>query len=157
MGVIRAIRTAHTGGAAPIANVPQQARCWDASTQLRRAALTVYGAPAAGASVPAHASSPSSHGPLLLQHETHLLELQVLPDDLHLPLLQLLQLLQIDGHLLPHQASAVAAQTLPLPRHPLPLLSVVIQEAAQVPQLLVVLLEFLVHILVYRGTHRVAQ
>lgn len=101
-------------------------------------------------------SSPSSHShsPLLLQHEAHLLELHVLPDDLHLPLLQFLQLLQVDGHLLSHQACTVAAQALPLPRHPLPLLPVVIQEAAQVPQLLVVLLQFLVHVLVYTDTHR---
>lgn len=46
-----------------------------------------------------------------------------------------------------HHTSRVAAQSLPLPGHPLAFLPVVIQEAAEVPQLLVVLLEFLVDIL----------
>lgn len=46
-----------------------------------------------------------------------------------------------------HHPSRVAAQSLPLPGHPLAFLPVIIQETAEVPQLLVVLLEFLVDIL----------
>lgn len=46
-----------------------------------------------------------------------------------------------------HHPRCIPAQSLPLPGHPLALLPVIIQETAEVPQFLVVLLEFLVNIL----------
>lgn len=46
-----------------------------------------------------------------------------------------------------HDTGAVPAQPLPLAGHPLALLPVVVQEAAEVPQLLVIFLQLLVDVL----------
>ena len=57
---------------------------------------------------------------------------------IHIPRVQGCQLVLVCGDLLLHDLGGVAPELLPLPRQPLPLLTVVVQEAAQVAQLLVV-------------------
>ena len=57
---------------------------------------------------------------------------------LYIPRVQVGQLVLVGGDLLLHDLGRVPPELLPLPRQPLPLLAVVVQEAAQVPQLLVV-------------------
>ena len=57
---------------------------------------------------------------------------------MYIPRVQVGQLVLVGGDLLLHDLARVPPELLPLPRQPLPLLPVVVQEAAQVPQLLVV-------------------
>jgi len=122
-----------TGRAAAVPDVPHGA---GAAVEVAQARLTVYGAPGAGSSVP-----------LRVQHEDDLLQLAVLPRHAVLVDLQLLQLHRVGAHLLPHGGGRVAAEALPLAGQLLALLPVVVQEAAELPQLVVVVLELLVDLL----------
>lgn len=124
--VVWAVGAAGTGGAAAVANVPQQAR--RRCRGVRQAALAVDGVPAARRARPSSTQQASLLSPqaspntttstatsfLLVQHEAELLELQILLDHLLLSLLQFLQLLQVECYLLAHDAGAVAAKSLPL-------------------------------------------
>lgn len=158
--VVGAVGAPRAGGAAPVPHIPHQE---PRPGYQQQTALAVYGVPAPSSypyapSTTTSTSSPttaSSHSPLLLiQEQAELLELQVLADHFLLPQLQLLELLQVEGDLLAHDAGTVAAQTLPLPGHALALLAVVVQEAAQVPQLPIILLELLVNVLGTREGER---
>lgn len=131
--MVWAVSAARAGGAAAIPHISDVGA---GGRQLAQADLAVDGAPAACSSTL-----------LLIQQHTQLLQLQVLLNHFFLPHFQLFQLLQVQGHLLVHDAGAVPAQALPLAGHPLALLPVVIQEAAQVPQLLVIFLQLLVDVL----------
>lgn len=133
--VVGAVGAAGAGGAAAITHVAH-AGCGGGG-ELAQAGLAVDGAAAARA----------ARALLLVQQHAQLLELHVLLHHFLLLHLQLLKLLQVQGHFLVHHPCGEAAQSLPLPGHPLAFLPVVIQETAEVPQLLVVLLEFLVDIL----------
>ena len=67
---------------------------------------------------------------------THL-ELQVVADELLLLPVQLLELALIVGHLLPHHARRVASEPLPLACQLPPLLPIIVEETAQIAQLLI--------------------
>ena len=69
---------------------------------------------------------------------THL-QFKVVSNQLFLLSSQIFEFSLIVGDLLPHHTGRVAAEPLPLPRQFPSLLSVVVQEAAEIPQLLVVL------------------
>ena len=120
------------GRAAPVPHVPDGT---GAPVQVGQTGLAVYGAPGPGSV------------PLLVQHEDDLLQLGVLPQHGVLVGLQLLQLHHVGAHLLPHGGGGVAAEALPLPGQLLALLPVVVQEAAELPQLVVVVLQLLVDLL----------
>ena len=77
---------------------------------------------------------------------THL-QLQIIFYELLLLAVQLSQLALVGGHLLAHHAGRVATEALPLARQLAALLAVVVQEAAEVPQLLALVLKAAVHFL----------
>ena len=81
---------------------------------------------------------------LLLQHQAQLLQVQVLLHQAVLHALQVGELLQVTAQVLPHHLGGVVPEQLPLPGQLLHLEPVVVQEAAQVPQLHVLLLQPLV-------------
>lgn len=148
--VIGAVSAPCAGGAAPISHVSHQEPM---PGHQQQTILAVYGITA-----PSHAYSPSpststtttssTYQPLLLiQQQAELLQLQVLPDYLLLSKLQLLEFLEVEGHLFTHDAGTVTSQALPLPGYTLAFLAVVVQEAAQVPQLTVVFLQLLINVL----------
>lgn len=149
--VIGAVSAPCAGGAAPVPHVSHQEPL---PGHQQQTTLAVYGVAA-----PSHPCTPSPytssstttsstyHPFLLVQQQAELLQLQVLPDHLLLSKLQLLEFLEVEGHLFAHDAGAVTSQALPLPGYTLAFLAVVVQEAAQVPQLTVVLLQLLVNIL----------
>lgn len=140
--VIGAVGAPRTGGAAPIAHISHEQPM---PGNQQQTVLAVYGVTAASH---AHAASASSSHPLLLiQQQAELLQLHVLTDHLLLSDLQLLELLEVESDLLAHDAGAVAAQTLPLPGHPLAFLAVIVQEAAEVTQLTVVFMKLLIYVL----------
>ncbi len=130
--VVGAASATCAGRATPVSDVPDRA---GATVQVGQTGLTVYGAPG------------PCPVPLLIQHEDDLLQLGVLPQHGVLVGLQLLQLHHVGAHLLPHGAGGVAAEALPLPGQLLALLSVVVQEAAELPELVVVVLQLLVDLL----------
>lgn len=141
--VIGAVSAPRTGGAAPIAHVSHEQ---PVPRNQQQTVLAVYGVTAAS-HAHAHAASSTSHTLLLIQQQAELLQLHVFTDHLLLSDLQLLELLEVESDLFAHDAGAVAAQTLPLPGHPLAFLAVIIQEAAEVPQLTVVFMKLLVYVL----------
>lgn len=81
---------------------------------------------------------------LLLQHQTQLLQVDVLLHQAVLHALQVGELLQVPAQVLPHHFGGVVAEQLPFPGQLLHFEPVVVQEAAQVPQLHVLLLQPLV-------------
>lgn len=141
--VVGAVSAPRTGGAAPIAHISHEQPM---PGNQQQTVLAVYGVTAASH---AHAatSASASHPLLLIQQQAELLQLHVLTDHLLLSDLQLLELLEVESDLLAHDAGAVAAQTLPLPGHPLAFLAVIIQEAAEVTQLTVVFMKLLIYVL----------
>lgn len=146
--VIRAVSAPCTGGAAAIAHISHEQPM---PRNQQQTVLAVYGVTAAS-HAHAHAASAAtststSHPLLLIQQQAELLQLHVLTDHLLLSDLQLLELLEVESDLFAHDAGAVAAQALPLPGHPLAFLAVIIQEAAEVPQLTVVFMKLLIYVL----------
>lgn len=81
---------------------------------------------------------------LLLEDQAQLLEVQVLLDQAVLHALQVRELLQVAAQVLPHHLGGVVAEQLPLPRQLLHFEPVVVEEAAEVSQLRVLLLEPLI-------------
>lgn len=145
--VIRAVSAPRTGGAAPVAHISHEQ---PVPRNQQQTVLAVYGVTAASH---AHATPAStSHTLLLIQQQAELLQLHVFTNHLLLSDLQFLQLLEVESDLFAHDAGAVAAQTLPLPGHPLAFLAVIIQKAAEVTQLTVVFMKLLIYVL--RGTER---
>lgn len=148
---IGAIGAPRTGSAAPIPHISHQKPM---ARHQQQTTLAVYGVPTPSyddtpsPSTPSTATSSTCHPLLLIQQQAELLQLHVLPDYLLLPELQLLEFLEVEVHLFAHYAGTVTSQALPLPGHALAFLAVVIQEAAQVPQLAVVLLELLIYVLI---------
>lgn len=84
---------------------------------------------------------------LLVQIEAELLELEVVLYEFLLLVVQLSELVLVGRDLLSHHAGRVATETLPLPGELATLLTVVVQKAAEVAQLLVVVAETLVSLL----------
>lgn len=155
--VIGAVSAPCAGGAAPVPHVPHQEPM---PGHQQQTILAVYGVAASSrpythSPSTSSAATSSTHHPLLLvQQQAELLQLQVLPDYLLLSKLQLLEFLEVEGHLFAHDAGTVTSQALPLPGYTLAFLAVVVQEAAQVPQLTVVLLQLLINVLRERENKR---
>lgn len=152
--VIGAVRAPCAGGAAPITHVSHQ-ESMPGHQQQTTLAVNGVAAPSHpytySPSTSSATASSTDHPLLLIQQQAELLQLQVLPDYLLLSKLQLLEFLEVEGHLFAHDAGTVTSQALPLPGHTLAFLAVVVQEAAQVPQLSVVLLQLLINVLRGRG------
>lgn len=136
--MLRAVAASRTRRAASIPNVPHQAG-------HQEPALAVDGIATSDGTRSAVASSTNSL--LFVDQHAKFPELQVLTNHLLLFALQFCQLLKIQRHLLTHNAGAEATQTLPLARHSLALLPVIVQEAAQVSQFPIVILQLLVYLL----------
>ena len=75
------------------------------------------------------------------------LQLEVILDELLLLAVQLPQLALVGGHLLTHHTGRVPTEALPLARQLPALLAVIVQETAEVPQLLALVLKPAVHFL----------
>lgn len=84
---------------------------------------------------------------LLVHVQAQLLQLQIVADQLLLFVVQLAQFALVRGHLLAHHARRVPAEALPFARQLAALLAIVVQEAAQIAQLLVVVAQPLVGLL----------
>lgn len=148
--VVGAVSAPCAGGAAPVPHVSHQEALPGHQQQTTLAGYGVAAPSQPYTPSPSTSSTPTSstyHPFLLVQQQAELLQLQVLPDYLLLSELQLLEFLEVEGHLFAHDAGTVPSQALPLPGYTLAFLAVVVQEAAQVPQLTVVLLQLLINIL----------
>lgn len=84
---------------------------------------------------------------LLVEIQAQLLELQIVLDQLLLLVVQLAQLVLIGRDLLSHNAHRVPAESLPLARQLATLLSVVVQETAEIAQFLIIVVQSLVGLL----------
>lgn len=124
--------TPGAGRAAAVSHIPDIVA---ATIQVGQTGLTVYGA------------SGARLVPFFVQHDYNLLQLRILPQHGLLVGLQLLQLHHVGAHLLPHGSGSVAAEALPLSGQLFALLSVIVQEAAELPELMVVVLQLLVDLL----------
>ena len=81
---------------------------------------------------------------LFVQVKAELLQLEVILDKLLLLVVELSEFVLVSGDLLAHDARRVAAEPLPLARELAALLTIVVQETAEVAELLVVVAQTLV-------------
>lgn len=112
--VIRAVSTSCAGGAAPVPHVSHQEPLPGHQQQTTLAVDGIAApshpyTPSPYASSSATATSSTYHPLLLVKQQAELLQLQILPDDLLLPKLQLLEFLEVEGHLFAHDAGTVAS------------------------------------------------
>lgn len=90
---------------------------------------------------------PLAAAAFLVEIQTQLLELEIVLDQLLLLVVQLAQFILIRRDLLAHYAHRVPAEPLPLSRQLATLLPVVVQEAAEIAQFLVIVVQSLVGLL----------
>ncbi len=148
--MLRAVGASSARSAASVPHVPHQAG-------YQEPTLAINGVATPNGPRPTLASFPSAASFLLIYQQTKFPKLQILPNDLLLLALQFCQLLKIQRHLLTHNTGTEAAQTLPLTRHSLALLPVIVQKTAQVSQFPIVILQLLVYLLHHNREHKKIQ